>query len=281
MTDADPRSGVRRVFRRLSVDLHFSPIVTNQILVEWALESSFIEPGPYKFTLYRGETVELGTDDWTAVAEVIDQPWAFDRNPRLPDKGMNIFYKVILEDGLGRTYESQAAAGTSYWGRYDWTLARDIIRKETMLQRKRTGTKGYLFKRRTFGDRCACTDPETRQVMDPNCEECFGTGFVGGYYEPFEYWVTMNPTQQLKKLDATQGLITRNLETVRALAYPVPQQKDFWAHADTNQRFIVSSEITALARHRGIDLILQLRLDERSRSEPIYQVPLPCEAGNG
>lgn len=276
LTSADPLPGTQRVFRRLSVDTHFTPITQNQVLVEWALDPGFIQPGPYTFTLYRGETVEPGTDDWTAVARVVDQPWAYDRNPKLPEKGMNIFYKVLLEDDDGQVVESQAVSGVSYWGRYDWTLAKDIIRKETMLLRKRTGVPGYLFKRRTFGELCDCVDPESGQILEDDCGSCFGTGFQGGYYEPFEYWVSMNPTQQLKKLDADQGLLVRNIETVRALAYPTPQANDFWVHAHTGQRFVVGSQITALARHRGIDLILQLMLEEQGRSDAIYQVPLPC-----
>jgi len=271
----NPRPGVRRVFKRLTVDVHFNPIVNRRVLVEWALDESFIEEGPYTFTLYWSESPTA--DIWVPICEVIDQPWAYDTNPRLPlGKGTDFFYRVVLEDGNGNLYQSQAVNGTSYWGRYDWTLAREIIRKEIMLMRKRTGVKGYLYKRRAFGDPCPCTEPVTGQINDPNCDSCYGTSYVGGYYEPFEYWVTINPSQHIRKLDAEAGLITENIETVRGLAYPSPESNDFWVNAATDQRYVVMSGITALALHRGIPLILQLRLQERSRSDAMYKLPLPC-----
>lgn len=278
MVTGNPVPGQTRVFRRLTVDVHFTPIVERRVLVEWALEPDFVgsAPGPYTFTLYWSESPTASDSDWQAVARVIDQPWAYDNSPKLPSKGTNFFYKVVLEDGRGITYDSQAVSGQSYWERYDWTLAREIIRKETMLMRKRAGVKGWLFKRRTFGDRCECASPETGQIFDPFCDSCYGTGYVGGYYTPFEYWVIMNPSQQIRKLDADAGLLTTNIETVRGLAYPTPSQNDFWAHESTDQRYVVQSDITTIARHRGIGLVLNLRLEERSRSEAIYQVPIPC-----
>lgn len=266
---------MNRVFKRLTVDVHFNPVVHQRVLVEWALEPSFVEIGPYTFTLYRSNSPT--SDNWVPVAATVDQPWAYDHNPQLPTKGLNVFYKVVLEDGDGQKYESQAVNAKSYWDRYDWSLAREIIRKESMLMQKRAGVKGWLFKRRTMGDPCPCVDQDTEEILDPNCEDCWGTAFKQGYYAPFEYWVLMNPTQSIKKLDAEVGLLTENIETVRALAYPVPQPNDFWVHAHTDQRYRIESDIAALARHRGIDLVLQLRMSEVDRNDPIYKVPTPCE----
>lgn len=265
-----------RVFKRITVDVHFSPIVSRQVLVAWALEPSFVEQGPYTFTVYRADAPSQDLADLTPVARVVDQPWAYDNGLAALESTHDVFYRVVLEDGNGRTYESQTAVGTSYWSRYDWTLAREIIRKETLLLQKRAGVKGYLLKRRTFGDPCPCADPETEQLMDPDCEDCYGTPFKDGYYPPFVYWVLMNPTTSVVKLDADAGLLSASLETVRALAYPIPEPGDVWVHAHTDQRFVIQGEITALARHRGIDLVLQLQLSEADRSHPIYKVPIPC-----
>ncbi len=276
LTTANPVPDQVRVFHRLTVDVHFTPIVQRRVLVEWALERTFLEPGPYTFTLYRCPSATSPEAEWTAIAEVVDQPWAYDNNPALPAKGTDIFYRVVLVDGLGAVHTSQAVTGSSYWNRYDFTLAREIIRKETMLLRKRAGIKGWLLRRRTFGDPCPCTDPETEQVLNPNCEECFGTGYVGGYFPAFEYWVIANPSQHMRKLDADRGLITENVETVRALAYPSPASGDVWVNAYTDQRYLIMSNVVSLAKHRGIDLILQLQLQERTRGEAIYQIPVGC-----
>jgi hypothetical protein len=267
-----------RVFKRLAIDVFFNPIVTGSVLVEWALEKDFVAgaEGPFTFILERGYAAN--DDNFVPVAQTTDQPWAYDNDPQLPDKGTDVFYRVKLIDGAGQEYLSQATAVGTYWNRYDYTLAREIIRKEHLLQRKRAGVRGWLLKRRVYGESCpVCVDPDTGQINNPQCPVCFGTGITGGYYDAFEYWVIMNPSQRLGKVDAEQGLITATMETVRAMAYPRPDMNDVWVHAHTDQRFLVQGDVTALARHRGIDLILNLRLDERDRTEVIYKVPVPCQ----
>ena len=264
-----------RPFKRLTVDAHFNPIVKRRILVDWALSKEFDAPGPYTVTLQRGYATN--DDSFIDVAVTVDQPWLYDNSPAWPGKGLDVFYRVKLVDGEGREYVSQPASAGSHWSRYDWTIAKEIIRKEHLVLRKRAGVKGWLLKRRLWGDICAaCADPETGQINEPNCTNCYGTGIDGGYYDPLEYWVIMNPTQRLKKLDAQQGLKTQTIETVRSLAYPRPVGADVWVNAYTDQRYVVMGDVAATARHRGVDLVLNLRLEERDRSEPMYLVPVPC-----
>jgi hypothetical protein len=263
-----------KAFKRVTVDAYFNRITQNRVLVTWALERTFAEPGPYSFALFRGYSPT--DDNWRLVADTVDQPWLYDKAPVWPGKGLNVFYRVQLVDGNGRVYVSPATGGGVYWGRYDWSLAKEIIRKETLVQQKRAGVKGWLLQRRYWGDPCACADPDTGQVHDPKCPECFGTTIVGGYYAPFEYWVIMDPTRRLAKLDPEQGLMVQNMETVRSLAYPRPQPGDVWVHSATNQRYAVQGDPAAVARHRGIDLILNLRIEELDRSHPVYEVPTPC-----
>ena len=41
-------------FKRLTVQSHFAVLSNGGLLVEWALDRGFNEPGPYRFVLYRG-----------------------------------------------------------------------------------------------------------------------------------------------------------------------------------------------------------------------------------
>jgi len=263
-------------FKRLTVEMHFNRVESNRVLVEWALNREWIGavPGPYTFTLYRGYAAN--DDNFVAVAETVDQPWLYDNQPVWPSKGSMVFYKVSLLDGNGTLWWSQGTHATSSFTRYDWTIAKEIVRKEHLLMRKRAGTPGWLLKRRLWGEPCTCVNPITGQIENSTCPICYGTGIEGGYYEAFEFWVTMNPSQRIVKLDSTQGMQTSIIETVRALAYPAAASNDVWVHANTGQRYIVLGDIVAAARHRGIDLVMNLRLEERSRSESLYDIPVPC-----
>jgi len=264
-------------FSRVTVDSFFNVIVANRVLVEWAMNRVFRAPGPYTFTLLRGYA--LNDDGYVPVAQTTDQPWAYDKTPMFPSQGTEVFYKVKLEDGDGELYYSEPTKLAAYWNRYDWTLGREILRKESLVIHKRAGTRGWLFKRRLWGEPCTaegCVTPDTGEINNPNCAVCYGTGVVGGYYDALDYWVIMNPTQSIRKLDATAGLLVQNLETVRCLAYPAPAPNDVWVQYGSNQRYIIQDDIASVARHRGIDLVLNIRLEERPRSDIIYTLPTPC-----
>lgn len=258
-------------FKRINIELHFHIISQNSVFVTWALNREYTAPGPYKFTLYRARSANGGS--MTEVAEVIDQPFMYDYNPLFGTHEKSVYYSVRLIDGLGKEYWSTWVPIEQYWDHKDWLLAREIIRKETLLLKKKVGTKGYLLKRKLYGDLCPdCVDPNTLQVMDPNCTTCYGTGLVGGYYPALEMWVIQNPSQNMVKLTSDQGVVTANIETVRSLAYPQADPNDVWVNANTNVRSRVLEDCSAVARHRGIDLIMNIRVEELPSSSSVYSV---------
>lgn len=264
-----------RIFHRISIDTHFSVITTQRVTVSWAMEPSFVEPGPWTFTLQRGYAPTETA--WEDIATVVDQPWVYDNRPTVNTVDTPVYYRIKLVDGNGTVYYSQVQETAAYWTRYDWSLAKEIIRKETLLLRRKTGTKGWLLKRRFFGERCpVCTNPVTGQTDQSACTTCYGTGVTGGYYPAFDYWVTMNATKLMRKLTNEQGLVSATVESVRALAYPVVSGNDVWVHGHTNQRFFITAEVETVARHRGIDLIVNLTLNEAPSDHVIYQFPIAC-----
>lgn len=261
-------------FKRLQVESHFNALTKSRVQVAWVMDPAFDEPGPWKFTLERGRSP---TDDaWEPVAETTDQPWLFDNHPVMGSHERSTFYRIVLVDGNDRRHVSQPTSFLQTWDHYDWRLMREVMRKETKLQQKKTGSRGVLLKARVWGDPCpVCVDPETGQVKRSQCLTCYSTGYVGGYYPPIEYWLTLDPAQRMKRLQGDGGLVTTVVETARGLAWPCPEGNDIWVQLDTNKRYLIGDDIAAIARHRGIDLILQLRLTELPQSNIVYQVPTP------
>ena len=266
-------------FRRICVDTHASILTTQRATISWAMQPDFDAPGPWTFTLQRG--LAPNDDAWEDIASTVDQPWLYDNRPITNMIGVAIFYRIKLVDGKGVIYYSQAQEIKAYWSRYDWTLAKEIIRKESFLMQRKTGVKGYLLKRKYFGPPCPCTDPVTGQVIDPTCTLCFGTGILGGYYPPYAMWLTMNATQRLRQVTAEQGSIAATIESVRALAYPTVEPDDVWVHGYTNTRYFIMPDIKALARHRGIELVMEYTLNEVPTNHIVYQVPIVCPVVDG
>lgn len=259
-------------FKRLTVEFHFNALTKQRVQVAWVMEPAFDAPGPWTFTLERAHAASA--DDWRSLAETVDQPWLFDNNPELAQHDRATFYRVRLVDGDGKVHISQPVSTQNTWGHYDWRLMKEILRKESMLQRKKTGARGVLLKRKLWGDPCTtCVDPNTSSVLNPHCPDCFGTSFVGGYHAPLEYWLTLDPSQRMKRLQGDGGVVTAVFETARALAWPNPEGNDVWVQLDTNRRFRIGDDIAAIGRHRGVDLLLQLHLEELPQSNVVYQVP--------
>lgn len=258
-------------FTRLTVESHFNSVVSGRVLVSWALSPAFSDPGPYTFTLERGYSA---TDDgFVQIARTVDQPWLYDNSPVLPAQGTQVYYRVRLTSPGGE-WVSQASPILSFWDPYDWKLAREIVRKELMLLRKRTGVKGWLFKRRLWGEKCPDCTTAAGHVLDSHCETCYGTGIVGGYYDAFEYWVALDAVVKEQKLSPEDGVTISKLESARGLAYPQPEAGDVWVQFGSDQRYTVQPKVEVVARHRGIDLVVKLGLLERPRSDSIYALPL-------
>lgn len=263
-----------RPIKRIVVEQHFHVVTKRAVLVAWTMDPAFAEPGPYKFLLQRGRAAN--DDQWVDVATTVDQPWLLDQSPKLLPHDYSTYYRIIVTDGNGKQYTSQVAHSSSDWGHYDWRNVREILRKEEMLQRKRAGAEGWLLKRRAWGDQCpVCTDVDTGTVRDSHCSTCYGTGVVGGYYAPLPYMTTVDPTQRLKRLTADQGLTVATMLTVRALAWPSPEQNDVWVNAKTNVRYRIAADIVQAAVYRGVPLVLNLHLEELPNTNMVYDVPTP------
>ena len=268
-------------FKRLTVEGCYHIAAADTVKVEWCLMQDFQGPLPLTFTLYRGRAVN--DDNWVKISEVVDQPWLFDNHPVRRPHEYSTFYKVHLRDGDGREYWSHPVSWDVTWNHYDWRLCREIIRKELLLQGLRNGkpqargggTKGWLLKRRQFGEACPrCLDKDTGDITDANCPICFGTGVVGGYYDAQEYWVVQQPSRRVTRLSDQGDTRTTIMEIVRCLAHPAPEAKDIWVQAGNDVRYEIQADIDKMARHRGVDIVLGLRLLELPTTNVVYQVPI-------
>jgi hypothetical protein len=268
-------------FKRLVVEGAYHIAESDSVKVSWCMEPSFAGVMPLRFTLYRGRAVN--DSNWERIAEVVDQPWLYDRRPVRRPHERSTFYKVEVVDADGIQYWSHPVSWDVSWNHYDWRLCREIIRKEQLLQGIRNGsaqqrgggTKGYLLKRRQFGEGCTrCLDQNTGVPTDSHCPICYGTGVVGGYYDALEYWVIQQPTHRVTRLSEQGDTRTTVIEMVRSLAHPAPEAKDVWVQSGNDVRYEVQSDIDKIARHRGVDIVLGLRLLELPTTNAVYQVPL-------
>ena len=110
--------------------------------------------------------------------------------------------------------------------------------------RLHAGQEGYMLKRRISGVPCpVCLDHQTREVRDPACPVCWGTGWECGYFFPMScVWADMDPkTYHTKK---------------------------------TDDRFYVHS-VQNVLEVKGVPLVADVELRLAPASDPIYDLPIP------
>ncbi len=79
--------------------------------------------------------------------------------------------------------------------------SREIQRREYFLLSHFVGVKSYLFRRKTYGERCPeCWDYRQEKMIKDHCKTCMGTSFKGGYFDAFPCFVNYDTTgnQNLK-----------------------------------------------------------------------------------
>lgn len=261
------------IFERVKVH----PRIIGETLVDWTLHPRFIDPPPHTFQLQVGMTGNPYADDWTNVgAPVVDTFYAIDDTPRVRGKTQWTHYRVLLTSSNG-TYASRPQHSLGNLPKRDWLEVRDIIRKEDLRLRKKAGQKGFLLKRRLSGTYCSCLDVMTMESRNPKCASCYGTGIVGGYYEPYPCFFIEAQLKGINNhLEDQSNLGTVDPAPViraRMLNYPQVFSRDVWVDYDTDFRWYIR-DIKNLVERRGVPVVLNSEIRLAPYSDIIYTFPI-------
>ena len=246
-------------------------------VISWELHNMFRATAPLTFTVYASRS---GVGDWAEVATAVDTCLTVDPNRWLYAVAPHLFYKVTLTDADGNVYDSAVHQMIADFNQHDKMILRDMIRKETLRNTKYSGQHGYLLKRRRWGTLCTtCTDYDTGEVKNGKCPVCFGTGFVGGYFDPIHYWVSPSEAGLSRRTTTqveAQGVIEDRNRKVRGTNCPWLDTGDLWIESNSDRRYTVQGvkEITL----RDLPVIfdpIELRL--QPATDVVYTIPLVLE----
>lgn len=262
-------------FRRVSVD----HMVRGTTRVWWQLDRVFNQPGPYVFQLQLGKTGLRDAADWVNIGPpVVNGYAAYDSAWRESGYDLLDHYRVVLTTPTD-VYVSQAASCYGDLPERDWTLAREIIRKE-QLRFQYVATPGYLLKPFRFGKPCRrCRDELTQEVLDSDCPVCNGTGFEVGYHPPLalQCW-DISPQTIQEDVDAQVKGATRESPyiTARVIGFPAINKNDIWVNGSSDERWLVET-IQISAAMRNVPLIYQLKLGLIPLSNTAYAIEIGGE----
>lgn len=265
---ADPT----RVFRRFLVTRE----VNGTTRVEWELDRRFRDPRPHTFTLQVAPSSAPGEGTWRDVGTPAENVFFLgDDEKREFGKTLDHHWRVVLDTPEG-AYESPAVSAVDGLDHRDWRLAREMMRQHRKRGAKFTGTAGFLFKRKRYGDPCAtCLDPATNEPTRRDCPECFGTGVAAAYHAAVEgLHADMGLEDSREELDDVRVAGTVKPVVIRAtfFGFPLVNAKDVWCESRSGRRWFVERvSQTAAVRSYPIQADAELRL--APFADPVYDVP--------
>lgn len=174
------------------IDVIVYPSWYKQVAVEWAVPPSF---GRCLFNVYFSP-VEDGSFHRLNPTP-IDGTYLMDPSTMEFSKNNHGFYVVeaLLQDHGGIALRSDPTTWNTHQRRWVELRSIEIQRREYWLLSRFAGIKSYLFRRRSYGERCrVCWDPKLEKVMDDHCPTCLGTSFEGGYFNPAPLYLQYDAT---------------------------------------------------------------------------------------
>jgi hypothetical protein len=131
-------------------------------------------------------------------------------------------------------------------------LRRAKLRRTLVALRYFTGTDVAILKRRRFGSRCtACWAPGPEVVVKSRCDNCYGTGWDGGYHTPV---LTMAKVAATPINDSIQseGDVQLRQARIGLPPFPVVEKKDVIVELENNRRWFVRAVDPVVFRSRLI-----------------------------
>jgi hypothetical protein len=256
------------------VRLQVTHAVEGVTRVEWELSARFRDPRPHTFQLQVAPTATPAEADWADVGLPAENAfYLVDDEQRNFGKTLEHHWRVVLATPAG-TYASGAAAADEYLERRDWRYAREILRQLRKRSAKFTGVEVALFKRRRYGEDCACVDPHLGETANSSCPDCFGTGKRLGYHAAVTgLWADL-PPEAYREFVAPEGGGTVKNVVVRAHlpGFPLVSSRDVVASRRGGRRWFVE-EVLGVSSHRGYPLRVEANLRLAQFKDPVYSVP--------
>jgi hypothetical protein len=268
-----------RVFTFYRVEVYITP--ENGKIIQWWMDPRFEFDAPLDgfyidWARTKGEWTRLNPDQ-----PIRNMCLYLDEDSYRCGMDNDVWYRVVAVDTSGREYASVPAHTMGEMNRHDWLIARDLLRKEYLRLKKYAGTFGYLLTLRRHGAKCTqCFDFDLEEpIAGSNCTVCYGTGFVGGYYNAIGFYMDLSGVKTSGDVNEPFGYEDTRIRNARAVAYPWLGTYDIWVHGSANRRYVIRSAVTG-TEIRSVPLIyfpVELRL--LPVSDIAYQVPMEHSVG--
>lgn len=125
-----------------------------------------------------------------------------------------------------------------------------------------------LYKRKLDGERCICYDEVRGQSARPDCDKCYGTGYIGGYDPVYQLYIRLKPAQSA--LDRTnRGLSVKNSTGAWTICDVQIKDRDLLISPQGKMFRVVNAHINHAA---GYYFHQELNIEEIETNDPVYKI---------
>lgn len=251
------------------------PTHRHGVRAEWDINPRFQDPLPHSYQLqvsFVGVEDEAGWSDVGLPAG--NPPFLEDDTPRHFGKLNRTHYRIKVTTPVGIYFSRPASVLDTFPDSESRAYYKNLVDAWALsLSAAQAGQDGFLLKRKLYGPRCefGCLDHVTGEVTVTLCENCYGTGFDGGYFDPVPcVYAELSQVASKDRLDQVRGTADKELRVrARMLARPQLFEQDIWVSRHNDTRWMVHG-VQHLAELRGVPVAVSAELHLLPATHPIY-----------
>jgi hypothetical protein len=264
----------------LAKNIRVFTLSRDSLTISWEIENTSEDLSGYKVYVLRSQ-FDAGP------YEIVSPAISATASDNFNDTGVNLFskyrmyhYRVRLSHAsgdmdFGNTPPQKVLAGESPGSAILEALpdleALEAIRRFDLTAREYIGRKVLALSRKTTGTRCSeCWDKLKRRRTRSDCQTCYNTGVVGGYFYPQQAFAVKPPTNIASQLS---GIFELQVHDCIMWISSMPRMKprDLILDAENRRWRVVavrrSEKLWALTRQT-----IQMR--EVSKDQVEYKIPI-------
>lgn len=221
-------------------------IKPRSMFIQWTVKNP-PGPGVYQVKVFRSGSLEgpweevLSTSNTFAYVDTFSAPPPSENalRPNYLRLTGNFYYRVTVTAPNGTTASSTVEAGVEATGKLGGIRRKS--ERDLMVQlRKLDGSAIAILKRRHYGELCLkCRDKTTHSIIRSSCKACWGTGIIGGYWNPVASFARRTPAGASAAVTPQQRSDTAGV-TLWLPPTPAVEPDDLLVSFRDQRRYVVS-----------------------------------------